>query len=68
MIDFAALLPSDHGAQNDLNNTPASFTPLGPVIPLQVFIDVATGARFFASPMELAAGRLGLHPWLLARA
>ena len=66
VLDLAQLQRAATGRQNDAGAAwPSGFRVRRPVV---VFVveEVATGDLYLMDPEELAAGRAGLHPWLVA--
>ncbi|MBI4869208.1 MAG: hypothetical protein HY816_19890 [Candidatus Wallbacteria bacterium] len=66
VLDLARLQRASTGRQNDPGTAwPAGFVVRRPVV---VFVveETATGDLYLVDPDELAEGRAGLHPWLVA--
>lgn len=65
LLDFGSLLPAAHGQQ--LEEGMQGFDVVG-VIPLYLLKNRRTGKLGYADPIELSAGRLAVHAYLIAYA
>jgi hypothetical protein len=66
-IDLSRLAPSIHGRQADPGaGWPGGYVVDGPPVILLTVRESSTGRRYYLDPVELAAGRAGLHEWLIA--